>query len=51
MVIVARVDPKLSLPQSVLNFVVKQIAGFFLVMIYQQAREVWFVSSLSFPPP
>lgn len=40
MIVVAKVDPKLSLPQTVLNFVTKQLAGFFLVMIYQQAREV-----------
>ena len=40
MIVVAKVDPKLALPQSILNFVTKQLAGFFLVMVYQQAREV-----------
>jgi hypothetical protein len=40
MIVVAKIDPKLSLPTSVINFTTKQIAGFFLVMIHQQAREV-----------
>lgn len=40
MVVVARIDPKLSLPTTIINFTTKQIAGFFLVMINQQAREV-----------
>lgn len=40
MIVVAKIDPKLALPTSVINFTTKQIAGFFLVMIHQQAREV-----------
>lgn len=40
MIVVAKVDPKLALPQSIVNFVTKQLAGFFLVMVYQQAREI-----------
>lgn len=40
MIVVAKIEPKLALPASVINFTTKQIAGFFLVMIHQQAREV-----------
>lgn len=49
MVVVAKVDPKLALPQSVVNFVTKQLAGFFLVMVYQQAREVLLASNYYSP--
>jgi hypothetical protein len=40
MVIVSKLNPKLSMPTRIVNFVTKQLAGFFLVMVYQQAREV-----------
>lgn len=40
MIVVGKVDPKVALPQTVVNFVTKQLAGFVLVMVYQQAREI-----------
>ena len=40
LVIVAQVDPKFPLPQSVMNFIIKNIAGIFLSLFQRQVAKV-----------
>lgn len=39
-VIIMKVDPKLALPQTIINFFMKQLAGIFLYMMQKQALVV-----------
>lgn len=37
---VTRIDPKVALPQTLLNFVIKKVAGILLVLFQRQAASV-----------
>jgi hypothetical protein len=50
-VILTKMDLKLALPQTVINFILRNIAGMFLYLLQQHALKVLLLSLLLSPHP